>query len=251
MKIAINGLGRIGKNFLRTIMLDPIAVQKIDVVTVNIGPANMEYVGLLFQYDTIMGQFSGTVEQEGTTLIVDGKRIELIAELDPLNINWKEREIDWVVDCTGKFTTRQGAEKHLQAGAKAVLISAPAKGEDVSIVPGVNEQMFQKAKDKIVSLGSCTTNALLTTLKVLHDEFAIEHGYMTSVHAYTNSQALLDVDGKDPRRSRAAALNIVPTTTGAAKLVGKIIPELEGKIDASAIRVPVGIVSLLSESRSL
>lgn len=244
MRIAINGLGRIGKNFLRTIMLDPVAVQKLDVVVINIGPANIDHVGLLFKYDTIMGHFPGTVMQEGSQLIIDGKEIKIIAELDPLNINWKQYDIDWVVDCSGKFTSRQKAEKHIQAGAKAVLISAPAQGEVTSIVPGVNEHIYDES-DTIISLGSCTTNAFLTMLKILYDECGLEHGSMTTVHAYTNSQALLDVDRKDPRRSRAAALNIVPTTTGAAKMVGKIMPELEGKIDAFALRVPVGIVSYL------
>jgi len=245
MKVAINGFGRIGKSFLRTIMQDPMAAQKLDVVTINIGPATMANAALFFKYDTIMGQYPGTVEQDGNILIIDGKEIELIAECDPLKINWKERGIDWVVDCSGQFTTRECAEKHLQSGAKAVLISAPAKGEDVAIIPGVNEQMFNKQKDKIVSMGSCTTNAFMTTLKILNDAFDIQQGVMTSVHAYTNTQVLLDVDRKDPRRSRAAALNIIPTSTGAAAMVEKIMPELAGKITASAIRVPVGIVSLI------
>ncbi len=244
-RIAINGCGRIAKNFLRAIMLDPVGVRKLNIVAINIGPGCLENVALLMKYDTIMGPFPGTVEQRDNFLIVDGHEIELIKELDPLQINWKKYDIDWVVDCSGKFTTREGAEKHLKSGAKAVLISAPAKGEDVAIVPGVNDYMFNKDKDKIVSLGSCTSNAFFPTLKILNDECGFEYGHMTSVHAYTNSQVLLDVDGQDPRRARAAALNIIPTTTGAAKMVGKVIPELVGKVDATAIRVPIGIVSLL------
>jgi glyceraldehyde 3-phosphate dehydrogenase len=244
MRIAINGFGRIGKSFLRTIMLDPMAARKLDVVVINIGPANIENVALLFRYDTIMGAFPGTVEQKNNCLIIDGKKIEIIAETDPLKISWKDRGIDWVIDCSGKFTSREKAELHLQAGAKSVLISAPAKGEVLSIVPGVNEQNY-KLTDKIVSLGSCTTNAFLTMLKVLYEECGLDYAAMTTVHAYTNSQALLDVDCKDPRRSRAAALNIVPTTTGAASMVKKIIPALDGKIEAFALRVPVGIVSYI------
>ena len=245
MNIAINGCGRIAKNFLRSIMLDPVAARNINVVTINVGPGNLEHVALLFRYDTLMGQDPGIVEQKNNTLIIDGHEIEIIAEVDPAKIDWKKRNIDWVVDCSGKFTKREGAEKHIQSGARAVLISSPAQGEDVAIVPGVNDHMFDKENHKVVSMGSCTTNAALPMLKVLHEKCGFEHGFMTSIHAYTNSQPLLDVDGKDPRRSRAAALNIVPTTTGAAKMVGKIIPELEGKVDAIALRVPVGIVSIV------
>jgi glyceraldehyde-3-phosphate dehydrogenase type I len=244
-RIAINGCGRIAKNFLRAVMLDPVSTQKLKIITINIGPSSLENVALLIKYDTIMGPFPGTVEQDGNTLIIDGHEIELIQELDPLKIDWKKRDIDWVVDCTGKFTTREGAEKHLKSGAKAVLISAPAQNEDVAIIPGVNDHMFDKERDKIVSLGSCTSNALFPTLKVLHEDCGFQNGMMTTAHAYTNSQVLLDVDHHDPRRSRAAALNIIPTSTGAAKMVKKIIPELEGKIEAAAIRVPVGVVSLI------
>ncbi|MEX0940902.1 MAG: glyceraldehyde 3-phosphate dehydrogenase NAD-binding domain-containing protein [Candidatus Babeliales bacterium] len=248
IKISINGFGRIGKSFLRTIMVDPIALQKIKIVAINIGPGTLKNVALLFKYDTIMGQYSGTVEQKENILIVDGHEIEIIQELDPLQINWKKYDIDWIVECTGQFTKREEAQKHLKSGAKSVLISAPAHDEDVSIIPGVNDHAYDSQKHRIISLGSCTTNAFLPMLKVLHADCGLENGYMTTAHAYTNSQVLLDVDEKDPRRSRAAALNIVPTTTGAAKMVGKIIPELKGKVDACAIRVPVGIVSYLTIS---
>lgn len=245
MKIAINGFGRIGRTFLRTVLLDAIAKKNIEVRTINVGPANPELVAHSFKYDTLMGQYPGIVLQENGNLNVDSQSIEIIAQKDPADIDWKKRGIDWVVDCSGRFTRREGAQLHLNAGAKAVLISAPAKGEDVAIIPGVNDQMFDPEKDKIVSLGSCTTNAFLTMLKVLHEAYTIKHGVMTTTHAYTNTQALLDTDGADPRRSRAAALNIVPTTTGAAKMIGKIMPELDGKITASALRVPVGLVSLI------
>jgi glyceraldehyde 3-phosphate dehydrogenase len=193
-----------------------------------------------------MGQYPGVVEQINNKLIIDGHEIEILQELDPSNIDWHKRAIDWVVECSGQFTKREGAEKHLKAGAKAVLISAPAEGEDVAIIPGVNDAQYEKQKHRIVSLGSCTTNAFLPMLKVLHEVWAMDQGLMMTTHAYTNSQALLDVDGKDPRRSRAAALNLCPTTTGAAKMVGKIIPALADKVDAYAVRAPIGIVSLLT-----
>ena len=177
---------------------------------------------------------------------LDGVTVPLLAETSPSGINWKKYDVDWVVDCSGRFTHRQDAEKHIVAGACAVLISAPAQGEDITIIPGVNDAAFNPGKHKIVSLGSCTTNALMPTLKCLHDAFTIKQGFITTVHAYTNSQVLLDVSvGGDVRRSRAAALNIIPTTTGAMKVVGKVIPELDGKVHGIALRVPVGKVSVL------
>lgn len=246
MKIAINGFGRIGKNFLRALLLDSLVRSKIEVVTINIGPDYVDHVALLFKYDTLLGYFPGSVEQKNNTLIVDGREIEILHETDPSLIDWKKRAIDWVVDCSGKFTNRKGAEKHIRAGARKVLISAPAHDDDVSIVPGVNDYMYDAKKHAIVSLGSCTTNALMPMLKILHQDCGLQTGFMNTVHAYTNSQVLLDGDCKDPRKARAAALNIVPTTTGASKMVGKIIPELTDKISASAVRVPIGIVSFLT-----
>jgi glyceraldehyde 3-phosphate dehydrogenase len=245
MRIAINGFGRIGRNFLRTIIADQKARTALEVVAINIGPAKKEFIAHMFIYDTLMGTFDGSVTLEDTTLIIDGMRIQLLTELDPANLPWKSLEIDWVVDCTGHFTKRDGATKHLQAGANYVLIRAPAHDEDVSIIPGVNDAMFNSAKHKIVSLGSCTTNAVLTMLKVLHDTFTIERSFMTTVHAYTNSQVLLDVEAKDLRRSRAAAVNIIPTTTGAMNVMGKVIPDLAGCVEAMSIRVPVAKVSLI------
>ena len=191
MRIAINGFGRIGKTFLRTILLDSNAAQKIDVVTINIGKANMALVAHSFKYDTLMGTFPGDVHVEDNKLFVGGKQIEIITELDPRNIQWGARSIDWVVDATGDFTKRDKAMLHIEAaGAQHVLITAPAEGADATIVPGVNNSAYDKKKDRIVSIGSCTTNALVPMLKVLDDAFKITQCMMTTVHAYTNNQVL-------------------------------------------------------------
>ena len=246
INVAINGFGRIGRNFLRAVLQDQEALKKIKVVAINVGPARLETVAHMFKYDTIMGNFHGSVQQKNDMLIVDGYEISLIAELDPAKTGWDRFGIDWVVEATGKFTNKEEASKHFNAGAQSVLITAPAKNEDATIIPGVNEEMFDKTKHKIVSLGSCTTNALLPMLKILHESFGIERGFMTTIHAYTNSQVLLDVEkGTDLRRARAAALNIIPTTTGATKVLGKVMPELDGLIGGVAVRVPVAKVSLI------
>lgn len=246
MRISINGLGRIGRNFLRILMQDAEAKKKIEVVAVNIGPAHREAVAHMFKYDTLMGTYPGTVSMDDAHLIIDGTKILLLAETDPQKLKWGSLNIDWVVDCTGAFTTRDRAQMHIDAGAKHVLISAPAKGEDKAIVLGVNQEKYNPDQDKIVSLGSCTTNALMPTIKVLHDAFGIQEGFMTTVHAYTNTQVLLDVEAdSDLRRSRAAALNIIPTSTGASKMVESIMPELKGKIEGMAMRVPVAKVSII------
>lgn len=245
MRIAINGFGRIGRTFLRCLLYDKNISKKIDVVIINGGKSQPACIAHMFKYDTLMGTYQGSVTGEQNELIIDNHRIKIIAECDPAALPWKSLNIDWVVDCSGKFTHRDDAQKHIDAGAKHLLISAPAHDEDVAIVFGVNEQLFNAAQHKIVSLGSCTTNAFMTMLKVLHDTIDIERGCMTTTHAYTNSQVLLDVEAKDLRFSRAAALNIIPATTGASSMIAKIIPELEGKISATALRVPVGKVSLL------
>lgn len=245
LRIAINGFGRIGRNFLRGILLDQKARETLDVVAINIGPARIDFVAHMFKYDTLMGTYSGEVSIEGDELIVDDYRIKLLAELDPAQLPWKELGVNWAVECTGRFTHREGAAKHLEGGAQYVLISAPAKNEDVAIIPGVNEEMFDPEQHQIVSLGSCTTNAFMTMLKVLHNAFHIKRGFMTTVHAYTNTQVLLDVDDKELRRSRAAALNIIPTSTGAAQMLSKVIPDLDNKVSAMALRVPVGKGSLI------
>lgn len=245
IRIAISGFGRIGRTFLRCLLRDKKTLEHIQIVAINVGNSQPDTVAHMFKYDTLMGTYSASVHMDGDELVIDDYRIKIVAELDPEKLPWKKLAIDWVVDCTGHFTTRDGAAKHITAGAQRVLISAPAHDEDVAIIPGVNEELFDAKKHTIVSLGSCTTNAFMTMLKVLNDEFGIERGCMTTTHAYTNSQVLLDVDAKDLRFSRAAALNIIPTTTGASKMLAKVIPSLAGKISAIAIRVPVGKVSLI------
>ncbi len=244
-RLAINGFGRIGRNFLRCVMQDPQARAKLQVVAINCGPARLDMLADLFIYDSLMGIYKGTVTYKDNVLTVDGHAIEIITELDPSALDWHKRNIDWVVECTGHFTKREGAQKHIQSGARAVLISAPAKGEDVTIIPGVNDAAFDAKKHTIVSLGSCTTNAFAPILKIMHDTFTIERCCMTTVHAYTNTQVLLDVESSDPRRARAAALNIIPTSTGAMEVVTRVLPELEGRIEATALRVPVPTVSLI------
>lgn len=248
IRVAINGFGRIGRNLLRTILLDENAQNHVDVVAINLGPARIDFCAYMFKYDTLMGTYPGIVEMDGDFLIVDGKKIKILTECDPRLTNWQNFSIDWVVESSGHFTDRDGAQKHIEAGAKYVLISAPAKKEDAVIIPGINENTFDKSKHHIVSLGSCTTNAMMPMLKVLHDTFGIKQGSMTTVHAYTNTQVLLDVEDKTKRRSRAAALNIIPTTTGAMKMLPRIIPELADVVQGIALRVPVGKVSLIDFS---
>lgn len=245
MRIAINGFGRIGKTFLRCLLRDAITQEKIVIAAINIGKGSIEDTAHLFKYDTLMGTYPADLTMQNDTLVIGSQSITILAELDPEKLPWKQLAIDWVVDCTGIFTHRAGAQKHITAGAQRVLISAPAHDEDISIIPGVNDQMFDAKKHTIVSLGSCTTNAFMTMLKVLHDTFIIQHGFMTTVHAYTNSQVLLDIAARDLRISRAAALNIIPSSTGASKMLAKIIPDLGDKIVASSLRVPVAKVSLI------
>src|SRR5579863_5824125 len=234
-RIAISGFGRIGRTFLRCVLHNKKTLEKLQIVAINIGQSQPDFVAHMFKYDTLMGIFPGSISVENNELVIDDYRIKIVTELDPVKLPWKTLDIDWVVDCTGNFTHREGAEKHITAGAKRVLISAPAHDEDVAIIPGVNEQLFDPAKHVIVSLGSCTTNAFMTMLKVINDAFGIVRGFMTTTHAYTNSQVLLDVEAKDLRFSRAAALNIIPATTGASKMLGKVLPHLEGKVSAIGI----------------
>lgn len=245
VKVAINGFGRIGRNFVRGVFTHPIARKHIEIVAINIGPAKKEFAAHMFKYDTLMGTFAHDVSMSGNNLLIDDYAIEILTECDPTKAPWGRMDIDWVIECTGRFTTREGAQKHLDAGAKHVLISAPAKGDDISIVPGINQDLFNADKHKIVSLGSCTTNAFLPTIKVLDEKFGITRGFMTTIHSYTNNQVLLDVETDDLRRSRAAALNIIPTSTGAAKMIPRIMPHLGDCIAAISVRVPVGKVSLI------
>ena len=246
MRIAINGFGRIGRSFLRMILLDDRARKNLEVVAINVGPEDSGQAALVFQYDSVMGTYPFPVEFQDGFLRVQGISIKMLAEKDPLQLPWKDLKIDWVVDCSGRFTHHQDAMLHQKAGATAVLVSAPGYDMDCSIIPGVNNEHYQKGKDTIVSLGSCTTNALMPLLKVIDEVWGIEYGMVVTTHSYTVSQALLDgFSKKDIRRGRAAALNIVPTTTGSARMIDLVLPKLKGKVTAAAIRVPVPKVSYI------
>ncbi|MCK4264878.1 type I glyceraldehyde-3-phosphate dehydrogenase [Candidatus Babeliales bacterium] len=245
MKISINGFGRIGKTFLRALLLDEKTASRIEIPIINIGPCPTENLDLLFKYDSIMGEFPGEVKFKDNFLHINNHKIKIISEINPNDTNWEKFDIDWVIESSGHFTEREEASLHLQAGAKKVLITAPAKNEDVSIIPGINDSDYNPEKHKIVSLGSCTTNCLAPLIKVTKDHLNLKNCLMTTIHAYTNTQVLLDVEHPDPRRARAAGLNIIPTKTGAEKAILKIFPELKGKIQATAIRIPIPIVSII------
>ncbi|MEK6978585.1 MAG: type I glyceraldehyde-3-phosphate dehydrogenase [Candidatus Micrarchaeota archaeon] len=239
MRIAISGFGRIGKMFLRAVVAQGVLGKEIEIVAINTRSA-VEMHAHLFKYDSAFGKFDGTVEVKNENLIINGYEIKWIRETDPLKLPWKDMNVDLVLESSGEFTKRADAEKHLNAGAKFVLISAPGKGVDATIVLGVNEEKFDQATMKVVSLASCTTNCLAPVLKVLDKKFGIECGFLSTVHAYTNDQRLLDGSHeKDWRRARAGAVNIIPTSTGAAKAVGEVLPQLNGKMDGIAFRVPV------------
>ncbi len=237
MKIAISGFGRIGKMFLKAAVERGAFGKDFEVVAINTrSPVEMH--AHLFKYDSVFGRFKGAVEVNDGNLVVNGHTIRWVTEVDPLKLPWKELEVDVVIESTGKFRSREDCEKHIKAGAKKVIISAPGKGVDATLVPGVNDHGLDE-KMTIVSLASCTTNCLAPILKTLNAKFGIESGFLTTVHAYTNDQRVLDGSHKDPRRARAAAVNIIPTTTGAAKAIGDVLPELAGSMDGSALRVPV------------
>ncbi|MCK4651056.1 type I glyceraldehyde-3-phosphate dehydrogenase [Candidatus Babeliales bacterium] len=249
-KIAINGFGRIGKTFLRTLLQDK--KNELEVVAINLGPGNPELAAHLFKYDSIMGKYQGSIEYKSCKnkdytgiLKIDGFEIKILSELNPLKTNWKNLEIDWVVESSGAFTKREKSELHLKSGAKKVLITAPSTNEDITIIPGVNDNQYKPDKHFIISLGSCTSNCFAPIIKVLKENFTILNGFMTTIHAYTNDQVLLDIEHKDPRRARAAALNMIPTKTGADKVIVKIYPDLEKKLKGQAIRVPTPVVSLV------
>ncbi|MBU1008156.1 type I glyceraldehyde-3-phosphate dehydrogenase [Candidatus Dependentiae bacterium] len=247
-KIAINGFGRIGKAFLRTIMQDPNTQNKLSVVAINIGPSNPESLANFFCYDSTLGKFKGSVSYENKKLTINSHSshtIEIVTEPDPTKLPWGKLNIDFVVEASGLFTTREKAAAHLKSGAKKVLVTAPAQNEDITIIPGVNDNQYDANKHAIISLGSCTTNCFAPMVKVLKSNFTLQQGFMTTVHAYTNNQALLDSEHEDPRRGRAAAINIIPTNTGASKVITKIYPDLEGRLLGSALRVPVAVVSLV------
>jgi glyceraldehyde 3-phosphate dehydrogenase len=235
VKIGINGFGRIGRNFFRAALAKG---SDLEIVAVNDLTDNAALANLL-KFDSITGRLGVSVELDGDNIVVDGKPIKVLAERDPANLPWGELGVDIVIESTGFFTKAADAQKHIDAGAKKVIISAPATGDDVTIVLGVNEDQYDPANHNIISNASCTTNSLAPLAKVFNDKFGIERGLMTTVHAYTADQNLQDGPHKDPRRARAAALNIVPTSTGAAKAIGQVMPELAGKLDGFALRVPV------------
>ncbi|NPA91562.1 MAG: type I glyceraldehyde-3-phosphate dehydrogenase, partial [Chloroflexi bacterium] len=241
-RVAINGFGRIGRQVFK--ILREKYGDELEIVAIN-DLFSAEMNAHLFKYDSNYGTYPGTVEVRNGNLIVDGDEIKVFAQRDPAQLPWGDLGIDIVVESTGVFREREKAAKHLEAGAKKVIITAPAKGPDITIVLGVNEEKYDPAQHHIVSNASCTTNCLAPAAKVVNDTFGIVRGVMTTVHAYTNDQRILDLPHKDLRRARAAAINIIPTTTGAAKAVALVIPELEGKFDGMAMRVPVSTVSVV------
>jgi len=245
MKIAINGFGRIGRQILHIIMQNK---SDMEVVAINDLTDNAT-LAHLFEFDSTYGRYPGKVEAKGEEeLVVDGKAIKTFAEPDPEKLPWGDLGVDLVMECTGRFRTHEDASKHMAAGAKRVLLSAPAKGDkgaDATFVMGVNEDEFDPENHKIISNASCTTNCLAPVAKVLHDTFGIKRGIMTTIHAVTTSQRILDMADKDMRRARSCMQNIIPTTTGAAKAVGLVIPELKGKLTGMAVRVPLPTVSLV------
>ncbi len=240
-RIGINGFGRIGRLVTRALLEDD---RPVDIVGIN-DLSTPEMLAHLFEYDSIHGQYPGKVEVDDGDLIFDGDRFRILSERDPANLPWDELEADYVVECTGKFRTQDDLVKHLDAGARRVVVSAPGKGVDATLVRGVNAHTYDPAKHRTISNASCTTNCLAPVLKVLHEAFTVDHAVMTTVHSYTNDQRLLDSQHDDPRRARAAAVSMLPTTTGAAKAIGLVMPELDGKVDGLAIRVPTPNVSIV------
>ncbi len=239
-RIAINGFGRIGRLFFRAISTHPGA----NIVAINdlTGPETLAH---LLKYDSVHGPMDADIKYGDNCLIFNGREIRVLAEANPANLPWHDLQIDIAIESTGRFTARAEAAKHIEAGAKKVIISAPAKNEDVTLVLGVNEEIYDPKNHRIISCASCTTNCLAPVVKVLHDNFGVEKGLMTTVHAYTNDQQILDLPHKDLRRARAAAVSIIPTTTGAAKAVALVIPELQGKLNGFSVRVPVPAVSIV------
>ena len=241
-RIGINGFGRIGRLALRAINQRCSGV--LEVVVAN-DLTDAKTNAHLFKYDSNYGVYPGKVEAKDDSIIVDDREIKVLAERDPAKIPWRDYGVDIVVESTGLFTQASKAASHLQGGAKKVIISAPAREEDITIVLGVNEEQYEPAKHRIISNGSCTTNCIAPVVKVLQQNFGVSRGLMTTVHAYTNDQRILDVFHRDLRRARAAATNIIPTTTGAARVVGVVIPELQGKLHGIALRVPTSVVSIV------
>ncbi|MGZ8566926.1 MAG: type I glyceraldehyde-3-phosphate dehydrogenase [Actinomycetota bacterium] len=235
VKVGVNGFGRIGRNFFRAAKETGA---DIDFVAVN-DITDAATLAHLLKYDSVLGTYDGEVRASENGILVDGDELKVLAERDPANLPWKELGAEIVVESTGLFTDRERAAKHLEAGAQKVIISAPAKGEDLTMVLGVNDDLYDPAIHHVISNASCTTNCVAPMAKVLDDAFGIEQGFMTTIHAYTNDQSILDMPHKDLRRARAAAVNIIPTSTGAAKATGLVLPKLKGKLDGLAMRVPV------------
>jgi glyceraldehyde 3-phosphate dehydrogenase len=242
VRVGINGFGRIGRNVLRAaVMGKQTALEFVGVNDIT----DTKTLAHLLKYDSVHGRFPGTVEAKGDNLVVNGREIRVTAIKEPEKLPWKEQGVELVLESTGRFTDRESAAKHLTAGAKKVVISAPAKGEDITICMGVNEKKYDPAKHHVISNASCTTNCLVPVVKVILDNWGLVHGFMTTVHSYTNDQQILDLPHKDLRRARAAALSIIPTTTGAAKATSLVIPEVKGKLDGVSLRVPTPDVSLV------
>lgn len=240
IKVGINGFGRIGRTFLRACL----GVQDIEIVAIN-DLTDTKTLAHLLKYDSVHGRFKAQVEAKDSSLVVDGKEIRVFSVKEPGEIPWGEVGVEVVIEATGAFTNREKAELHLRDTVKRVIISAPAKNPDITLVMGVNEHAYDPQKHRIISNASCTTNCLAPVVKVLHEKFGVKKGYMVTVHAYTNDQRVLDLPHKDLRRARASAINIIPTTTGAAKAIGEVLPELKGKLDGTARRVPVADGSLV------
>jgi glyceraldehyde 3-phosphate dehydrogenase len=241
VRIAINGFGRIGRNVVRAMVKQGV---QFDLVAVN-DLTDPKTLAHLLKYDSVHGRFPGEVRHDADEIFVNGKGVRVLAEKDPAKLPWKDLKADIVLESTGLFTSREKAALHLSAGARKVVISAPAKQEDITIVYGVNHDKYDPAKHHVISNASCTTNCLVPVVKVIRDAFGFERGFMTTIHSYTNDQNILDLPHKDLRRARAAAMSIIPTTTGAAKATALVIPEVKGKIDGVALRVPTCDVSVV------
>ena len=248
LKVGINGFGRIGRNVLRAAKKQ--GFNDIDFVAVN-DLTDTKTLAHLLKYDSVHGRFDGTVEADGDAIVVNGDRMRVLSEKDPAKLPWKELGVDVVLESTGRFTDRDQAAKHIEAGARKVVISAPAKGEDITIVYGVNHTKYDPAKHHVISNASCTTNCLVPVVHVIKEAFGFVNGFMTTVHSYTNDQQILDLPHKDLRRARAAALSIIPTSTGAAKATSLVLPEVKGKIDGVSLRVPAPDVSVVALSASV
>jgi glyceraldehyde 3-phosphate dehydrogenase len=243
IRVGINGFGRIGRNTVRA--AKKLGLKQLDFVAVN-DLTDTKTLAHLLKYDSVHGRFDGEVKAEKDALVVDGDTLRVLSEKDPARLPWKDLGVDVVLESTGRFTDREAAALHLTGGAKKVIISAPAKNEDITLVYGVNHQSYDAAKHHIISNASCTTNCLVPVVRVILDRFGFVSGFMTTVHSYTNDQQILDLPHKDLRRARAAALSIIPTTTGAAKATSLVIPEVKGKIDGVSLRVPTPDVSVVA-----